>query len=273
MKKKLTIILFICFIYQLDGHTQEVNIDYGNNPEAGHYITVNHIKMYYEVYGEGEPLLLIHGNGGSIKGHSGRIDFFKKKYKVIAADSRSHGKTENIGDSLTYLNMTSDINQLLEKLGIDSCFVWGQSDGGIIGLLLAMNYPDKVKRLAVFGANLKPDTNAVYAPIVKWVETTYSNTTDINEKRLSQLLKYQPQIEFSELSKIKVPVLIMSGDRDAIKLEHSIEIFKHIENSNLFIMPGATHFGSYEKPDLFNLILGDFFTKPFSKKATTDIFK
>lgn len=273
MNMKLAIILSMCLIYQIAGYNQEVNIDYGNNPDAGHYVIVNNIKMYYEVYGEGEPLLLIHGNGGSIKGHSGRIDFFRKNYKVIAADSRSHGKTQNIGDSLTYLNMTSDINELLEKLNIDSCFVWGQSDGGIIGLLLAMNYPDKVKKLAVFGANIKPDTNAVYASIVKWVEETYSNTIDIHEKRLIQLLKYQPQIEFGELSKIKIPVLIMSGDRDAIKLEHSIEIFKHIENSNLFIMPGATHFGSYEKPDLFNLILEDFFTKPFTKKATTDIFK
>lgn len=135
-----------------------------------------------------------------------------------------------------------------------------------------MDYPDKVKKLAVYGTNLKPDTTAVFTSIVNWVDQTIETTTDVHERRLFELLKYQPQIEFSELSKIKAPVLIMSGDRDAIRLEHSIKIFQHIENSNLFVMPGATHFGSYEKPELFNFILDDFFSKPFSKKATVDIF-
>lgn len=271
--KDLFLLILLSFLGSLNSFSQSSGIEYGNNPNAGHYATVNGIKMYYEVYGEGEPLLLIHGNGGSIKGHSGRIEYFKNKYKVIAADSRAHGKTEDIGDSLTYKNMTSDINALLEYLEIDSCYIWGQSDGGIIGLRLAMDYPDKVKKLAVFGANLKPDTNAVFNSIANWVNETIEKTTDSHEKRLFQLLKYQPQIELSELSKIKIPVLIMSGDRDAIRLEHTLSIFYNIENSNLFIMPGATHFGSYEKPGLFNLILEDFFSKPFSKKATVDIFK
>jgi len=271
--EKLLLIIIIAFAGYLNGHSQTSKIEYGNNPDAGHYVNVNGIKLYYEVYGEGEHLLLIHGNGGSIRGHSEKIEHFKSKYKVIAVDSRAHGKTEDIGDSLTYKNMTSDINELLNLLKIDSCYIWGQSDGGILGLRLAMDYPDKVKKLAVFGANLKPDTSAVHKSIVQWVDETYTKTKDNYKKRLFDLLKFQPQIEYSELDKIKIPVLIMSGDRDAIRLEHSIGIFNHIKNSNLFIMPGSTHFGSYEKPDLFNLILDDFFTKPFSKKATIDIFK
>lgn len=271
--KKLLLIIISILISILDGYSQTSKIEYGNNPDAGHYININGIKLYYEVYGEGEPLLLIHGNGGSIRGHSDRIEHFKNKYQVIAADSRAHGKTQDIGDSLTYKNMTNDINELLNQLKIDSCYIWGQSDGGIIGLRLAMDYPDKVKKLAVFGANLKPDTTAVHTSIVNWVDETYFKTTDQHEKRLFDLLKFQPQIEIGDLSRIKIPVLIMSGDRDAIKLEHSVEIFNHIEKSNLFIMPGATHFGSYEKPVLFNSILEDFFSKPFSNKATIDIFK
>ena len=84
-------------------------------------------------------------------------------------------------------------------------------------------------------------------------------------------MAYQPDITEKELQKIKCPVLIISGDRDVIKLEHSIKIFNNIENSNLFIMPGATHFGSVEKPELFNLVLMDFFNKPFSKVSTLDL--
>ncbi len=273
-KMKKSLVLTCCLLITcLSSFGQTTKINYGDNPDAGHYATINGIKMYYEIYGEGEPLLLIHGNGGSIKGHAGRIEYFKDKYMVIAADSRAHGKTQDIGDSLTYQQMTSDLNGLLDHLEIDSCYIWGQSDGGILGLKLAMDYPDKVKRVAVFGANLKPDTMAVFPAIAKWAVKTLEEATDEHQKRLFQLLVYQPQIEFNDLEKIKAPVLIMSGDRDVIRLEHSIKMFYHIENSNLFIMPGATHFGAYEKPELFNLVVGDFFAKPFSKKATVDIFK
>ena len=81
----------------------------------------------------------------------------------------------------------------------------------------------------------------------------------------------QPNITERDLNKINCPVLIIPGDRDAIGLEHSIKIFNNIENSNFFVMPGATHFGSYQKPELFNIVLLDFLNKPFSKLSTVDI--
>ena len=268
--KYLLSVVIIALMGTTNSFSQTPNFEYGDNANAGHYATVNGIKMYYEIYGDGQPLLLLHGNGGSIKVHAGRIEYFKNKYQVIAIDSRAHGKTEDIGDSLTYKNMTKDIDALLEYLNIDSCYIWGQSDGGILGLRLAFDYPDKVKMLAVFGANLSPDTTAVPPSLVNLVNKIMETTTNNHQKRLMKLMKYQPQIGFNELSKIEIPVLIMSGDRDAIRLEHTLEIFNHIKNSNLFIMPGATHFGSYEKSDLFNVVLEDFFSKPFSKTSTME---
>ncbi|MDW3211243.1 MAG: alpha/beta hydrolase [Reichenbachiella sp.] len=246
---------------------------YGNNPEAGKYAEVNGIKIYYEIYGEGEPLLLIHGNGGSIKSSTPKIEYYKRKYQVIVMDSRAHGKTQDIGDSLTYEQMTADINAVLDRLSIDSCYIWGQSDGGIIGLKLAIDYPDKVKKLAVFGANLRPEPGVVYDEIEDWLNQSIANATDEYKLRLLLLMKYQPQIPISDLSKIKAPVLVMTGDRDVIRLEHSIEVFSNIKKSNLFVMPGATHFGSYEKPELFFQVLDDFFTKPVSTISTYDIIK
>ena len=74
-----------------------------------------------------------------------------------------------------------------------------------------------------------------------------------------------------EKQPFKCPVLLMSGDRDVIRLEHTIKIFNNIENANLFVMPGGSHFGSYQKPELFNMLLMDFFTKPFSKLSTVEI--
>ncbi len=118
-------------------------------------------KCIAEVYGKGEPLLIIHGNGGSINNFIYQIPYFAKKYKVIIADSRAQGKSADNGDSLTYEMMADDYAALLEALKIDSAHVIGWSDGGINGLLLAMHHPEKVKKLAVTGANLTADTTAV----------------------------------------------------------------------------------------------------------------
>ena len=127
---------------------------YGRNEKAGHYVHTRGINMYYETYGNGAPLLIIHGNGGSINNFLYQIPYFSKEYRVILADSRAQGKTTDTGDSLSYEMMTDDLNALLDSLQVDSCYVIGWSDGGINGLLLAIRHPDKVKKLAVPGANL-----------------------------------------------------------------------------------------------------------------------
>jgi len=143
-------------------------IIYGSNPEAGNYLTIRGIKMYYESYGTGEPLLMIHGNGGSINSFMNQIPYFSKNYKVIAADSRAQGKSVDTNDSLSFEMMADDFSALLDVLGIDSCNVLGWSDGGINGLLLAIRHPEKVKRLVVTGANLWPDSTAIRVSDYLW---------------------------------------------------------------------------------------------------------
>ncbi len=138
---------------------------YGKNDKVGRYVKTRGFNMYYETYGEGDPLLIIHGNGGSINNFLYQIPYFSKKYKVILADSRAQGKSVDAGDSLSYEMMTDDLNALLDTLHLDSCYVIGWSDGGINGLLLAMRHPAKVKKLAVTGANLWPDTT-VENPVI-----------------------------------------------------------------------------------------------------------
>ena len=248
-------------------------IKYGSNNAAGNYKQINGINMYYETYGSGKPLIFLHGNGGSIYSSRAKIDYFKQYFKVIAIDSRGHGKSvDTTTKMLTYTQMANDIKVLLDSLGIDSANISGQSDGGILGLLIAINYPSKISKLAAFGANLFPGKKAIVDEIENMVRDTLRVTKDFNRRRLYSLLEYQPNITEKELKTIKCPVLIMSGDRDVIRLEHSIKIFYNIENSNFFVMPGATHFGSYEKPELFNLVLLDFFNKPFSKISTVELF-
>lgn len=125
--------------------------NYGRNEKVGKYVKTRGFKMYYETYGKGEPLLIIHGNGGSIDNFIYQIPYFSKNYKVILADSRAQGKSTDLSDSLSYEMMADDLNALLDTLHLDSCNVIGWSDGGINGLLLALRHPDKVKKTGGYG--------------------------------------------------------------------------------------------------------------------------
>ena len=270
-KLLLVFLITTSFINLLHAQNQAA-IKYGDNKESGNYKKINGIHLYYEVYGTGTPLIILHGNGGSIRSAGARIEYFKKHFKVIAIDSRGHGKSiDTTTSQWTYVQMANDINVLLDSLQIDSAYIQGQSDGGILGLLLAIHFPDKVSKLAVYGANTFPGKKAVFDEIDDLVLDSLKITKNPRTKKLFSLMAYQPNITEKDLQKIKCPVLIMTGDRDAIKLEHSLLIFQNIPNSNLFVMPGATHFGTVEKPELFNMVVSDFFNRPFSKVSTVDL--
>ena len=252
---------------------------YGNNADAGHYANVNGIKMYYEIYGKGQPLLLIQGNGGAIHYDANQINFFAKRYRVIAADSRGQGKTSDNSDSLTYSLMTEDFNVFLNYLHLDSVLIFGQSDGAIIGLLLAARHPEKVKMLAAMSPNLRPDDSIYYPRVAelnhKWYAKTQQESDpakprSVTAMKLERLLTYHPHISDSELQTIKAPVLVMTSDRDEIRLTHIIEIFRSIPRANLCVLPGSIHFAMLQNPDLFNYVLYHFYTKPFQMPDTYD---
>jgi pimeloyl-ACP methyl ester carboxylesterase len=228
--------------------------------------------MYYETYGAGEPLLLIHGNGGSINNFLFQIPYFSRSYKVIVADSRAQGKSVDSGDSLSYEMMADDLNALLDSLGVDSCSVIGWSDGGINGLLLAIRHPAKVKKLVVTGANLWPDTTAVDPFIYKLAMDNDDTLRNIlqtpvvkNYRKLSHLLSYEPHITTEQLSKILCPALVIGGDHDVILPKHTMLISESIPRSYLWILPNSGHSTPIYYKDLFNKTVNDFFQQPYRK--------
>jgi pimeloyl-ACP methyl ester carboxylesterase len=244
---------------------------YGNNKEAGKYYEIRGFKMYAEIYGEGQPLLIIHGNSGSINNFIYQIPFFAKKYKVIIADSRAQGKSSDKGDSLTYEMMADDYAALLDVLKIDSANVIGWSDGGINGLLLSIRHPEKVKKLAITGANLVPDTTAVPQSIWNMVMPTFTmlknkKTRNEEEKagyKLFRLLVEQPHIPLSDLHTIKCPTLVIGGDHDVIKEEHTFLIYKNIPKAYLWILPASGHSTPIVYKDDFNTVVDRFFSNPY----------
>lgn len=252
-------------------------IDYGNNSKAGKYLATRGIKIYYETYGQGEPLLMIHGNGGSIAAFKYQIAFFSKHYKVILADSRAQGKSIDNGNILNYETMADDLNAFLDSLHIKSANVIGWSDGGINGLLLAIHHPDKVKKLTTSGANLIPDAAvldpegvAFIAEAKKQLKAAKQDAVTKNTLKLITMMELEPHIPLTDLHKISCPVLVIGGDADVIKPSHTVQIFENIQQANLWIVPVSGHATLQRHSDEFNTKVLAFFQNPFKKAKWND---
>ncbi len=262
MKKKLYF-LIVLFLIATAINAQTETVNYGSNPQAGHYAQVNGIQLYYETYGAGEPLIMLHGNGGSINAFSNQIPFFEKYYQVIAIDSRLQGKSGGSPDTISYELMASDFCALLDQLNIQSTNVLGWSDGGIDGIIMAMRCQNKVKKLAVSGANTVPDSTAVSNADILGMKKFVANPGNASKTdvALTQMLIDQPNIPYADLGKISCPVLVMAGDRDMIKPEHTLKIFQSIPRASLCIFPDSNHGVCQQHPDLFNETVYNFFKK------------
>ncbi|MEN0052340.1 MAG: alpha/beta hydrolase [Mucilaginibacter sp.] len=247
-------------------------VRYGDNKVAGHYLKTRGLKLYYESYGHGEPLLLLHINGGSMKLFSNQIPYFAKHYRVIAVDSRAHGRTVDTRDSLTFEMMADDFNALLDSLHLKKCNVVGWSDGGITGIVLAMRHPDKVKKLVVSGPNLWPDTTAlvpfVYHYLIRTADSLKKLPATVenkNQLKVVELDLREPHISLRQLQGITCPTLVIGGDHDGIPIQHLLQIYQHIPQSYLWIVPNSSHFVATWKKEQFNARLTEFFNQPYRK--------
>lgn len=239
----------------------------GNNSTVGKYAEVNGIKLYYEIYGEGEPLLLLHGNNSSIASFENQVEILSKKYKVIALDSRGQGKSTGDSKKITYELMAKDVNELLQHLQLKNVNILGWSDGGNIALIVAMQYPDKVKKMAVMGtvlfnndSSVTTETNTLIRKQVKEMRDKGVDESNM-DYRLKMLLLTEPNINPDSLKKIQAPTLVIAGQYDVVKEKHSKLIAEKIQNSKLLIFKGADHEAPKKIPQLFNKAVLDFFEK------------
>jgi pimeloyl-ACP methyl ester carboxylesterase len=266
--------------FALKAQTAQDGVPYGNNPAAAHVVTTRGFRMYYETYGQGAPLLIIHGNGGSIDDFTNQIPYFSRHFHVVVADSRAQGKSPDNSDSLSYEMITDDLNALLDTLHLDSCYIIGWSDGGIEGLLMAMRHPDKVRKLAVTGANLWPDTTAVAPFAYHWamrmnqeLKTKGDSAGVRNERKLLHLLSYEPHISLQALHGIRCPTLVIGGDHDVILPQHTLLIAQNIPLSDLWILPNSGHSTPIFYKEDFNRIVDHFFETPYRSITGDGIFQ
>lgn len=235
------------------------------SPRQG-YVVVNGISLHYIIYGEGEPVLLIHGGLGSSEWWGNQIAELQRGHQVIAIDSRGNGRSTRNSEPFSYELMMSDTLFLLEQLQIKNTFIVGWSDGAIIGLLLAAYHPERVKGLFAFGINtslsgLKKgfERTPTFVAAFERAEQEYkkiSRTPDefsLFVQQISVLWARDPDLPDSLLSKIAVPVTIAVGSHDeAIRYSHTRHIVKSLPNSKLVVFDEASHFAPLQIPDEFN---------------------
>ena len=245
-------------------------VNYGRNPAAGHTVSLNGTKLYYETYGQGEPLLLLHGNGQSISDFTGQIPELAKLYQVIAVDTRAQGQSTNGKQTLTYDLFAEDMSALLTALNIPAAHVVGWSDGGNTGLSLALHHPQPVKKLVTMGANLWADTLAVTAATLREVRKGKAMTTwlyPINKQArqmrpLMVLLLNYPRMKATDLAGIAAPTLVLAGEKDLIQDAHTRLIASSLPHGAVHIFPGLTHYAPRENPALFNAAVLAFLGRP-----------
>ena len=249
-------------------------VRYGANSEAGGTFMHDGVTLYYEVYGAGDPLLIVHGNGGSIADVRAQIDHFRKGYKVIAMDSRDQGKSGDSSDKLTYEKMTDDLAALLDHLKTGPVDVLGWSDGGIEALLLGIRHPTKVKKIVAMAANLNPSDKALRPDILDLIRQSMAAVPAADrdtprgqrELKVTGMMLEEPNIDAKALEAITAPTLVLASDHDAIVDQHTVEIYQHIPNGQLAIFPNATHMIPFDDPATFNATVERFLRTPFVKR-------
>lgn len=272
---KLCIVLLFIVVYSWKSYGQEIN--YGSN--HGKYITLSNTNIYYEEYGSGMPLILFHGGFGSIHDFQQVIPELAKHFRVIALDSPGHGRSEQ-ADTLSFDLMTDYFSNMIDQFNLDSVYIIGYSDGGITGLLLAAKRPDKVKKIIASGVNSRMDgINSEVLGYLKLINPTFIETyqkewladykskspeKDKWEKYITDMTRmYSENVLIPEqtLSSINAEVLFVFGDRDVIKLEHGIELYRTIDGSRFCVLPNTPHEVFSENPELISKIGIEFLTK------------
>jgi pimeloyl-ACP methyl ester carboxylesterase len=255
-------------------------------PAESGYADVNGLKMYYEVYGKGKPIVLLHGSFMTIPlNWSHIIPLLAKDRKVIVMEMQGHGRTRDIPRALSYEGMADDVSGLLKHLKTDSADILGYSMGGGVAFQVAVRHPEQVRRLVVLSGTYRndgwwPDVEASFAtinadmfkgsPIQKQYDSLGNDPAHFPEfvKKVMSIDK-KPYDWSKDVKNIQAPIFIAIGDADGVRYEHALELFRAkgggkmgdihgLPKSRLAILPGTTHIGMMLRTDWLIPMITDF---------------
>ncbi len=245
----------------------------GRSGEHG-YVTLKDCRIYYEVHGSGAPVILLHGGLTSVAAWFAELPLLAKQFRVVAIDLRGHGRS-TLGDQpFTYRLLAEDIVRVMQALDVPSAHIVGWSDGGNVGLTLAVYNPQRVRRLITLGANYHPDGLTVAAqqslaaatpanhPFMTrlWYQWLSPDPDDWETlwHRTTTMWRNYPHLSRQDLATIKSPTLIVQGEFDTVSIEHSRAMVSAIANAKLVIIPGEGHNLLFDAPDQIAEIIDNF---------------
>ncbi len=228
----------------------------GNNGFTSGYSVVNGLKMYYEIHGSGKPLVVLHGGGSTIQTTFGRIlGELAQNRQVIAVELQSHGRTEDIDRPLSFEQDADDVAGLLKNLEIGNADFFGFSNGGSTAMQIAIRHPNLVNKLVVASAMAKRSglfpgffemmKNATLENMPPQYQQAYREVAPDASKLIAMHNKCRDRmLNFKDMSddhirSIKVPVLLIAGDKDVVTPEHAVELYRMLPNCSLAILPGG----------------------------------
>jgi len=266
--------------------SKDTVVSQNTKPIESGYADINGLKMYFEVYGNGKPIVLLHGSYMNIPlNWQHIIPLLAKDRKVIVAEMQGHGRTKDISREFSFEGMADDVSGLLKHLKIDSADILGYSMGGGVAFQVAVRHPEQVRRLVILSGTYKhdgwwPEVEAMYStftadmfngtPIKKQYDSLGNDPARFPEyvkKVISIDLK--PYDWSKDVKKIQAPIFMAIGDMDGVRYEHALELFRAkgggkmgdlngLPKSRLAILPSTTHIGMMQRTDWLIPMITDF---------------
>jgi pimeloyl-ACP methyl ester carboxylesterase len=237
------------------------------------YVQTGAVRTWYDEHGDGDPLVLMHGGLVDARWFTPNLDPLAEHFHVYTPERRGHGHTPDVEGPITYQLMADDTIAFLDAVIDGPADLVGHSDGAFVAMLVAMQRPDLVNRLVLISGGFDksgeaaPDMEFDVAEVVQFLGGAYGEVSPDGEAhfpvvvaKIGELMKEEPRMDVSELSRVPHRTLVMFSDDDLMTLHHAVEMFEALPDAELAVVPGTSHFLTQEKPHLVNALVLDFLT-------------
>jgi pimeloyl-ACP methyl ester carboxylesterase len=238
------------------------------------YVQLGAVKTWYDEYGQGNPLVLLHGGLVDARFFEANLPALAGHFRVYTPERRGHGHTPDVEGPITYQLMTDDTIAFLEAVVGQPADLVGHSDGAFVAMLVAIQRPELVKRLVMISGGFNksgeavPDAEWNVEQIAEFLGPAYGEVSPdgidhfkMVATKVGEMAAVEPNLQASELAKVTQRSLVMFSDDDLVTLTHAVEMYDVLPNAELAIVPGTSHFLTQEKPELVNKLVVDFLTK------------
>jgi pimeloyl-ACP methyl ester carboxylesterase len=242
----------------------------------GCYIDAGGLRTYYEVHGVGAPLVLLHGGLATADSWAAQVPELARHYCVYLPERRGHGRTPDVDGPIGYATMATDTGAFLDELDLGGAHLVGWSDGAVVAALVAIARPELVDKLVLVGQYLRldgqrPESRAALGAMMAdpgGIEPFRALHAPLSPDgpdhfpvvfaKMLHLWWHEPDVPLADLARIAAPTLIMQGDDDVVRVEHSALLARTFADAQLAVIPGTSHALPLEKPELVNRLVLDF---------------